>query len=236
LKFELPGFQIRFKDRQWAGKILASAIKEILNKSKISVAIDEIIVLSIPRGGVVVADALASKLPNKIHFDIVVSRKLSAPDNKEVAIGAVMDDGTTYINHEIYSRLGVSHEYLKKEKDLQLGEILRRNTVYGNAGTNRLNGELIGGKIVVLVDDGAATGSTLIISARSIRALSPSFLIIAVPVAPRETVESLKKEADVVEVITCPPSAKFKSVGQYYQNFKPVSDEEVIRILQDRQQ
>ena len=238
MKFDLPGFHIRFKDRHWAGQVLASAVKEILNKNKKTyTSSDEIILLSIPRGGVIVADALANNLSTKIHFDIVVPRKLRAPNNSEVAIGAIMEDGTTYINQKIYSALEVSDEYLETEKNVQLAEIFRRNKAYlGNELSNdrRLNRELIGGKITILIDDGAATGSTLIVSARSIRAFMPSLLIIAVPIAPKESVEILKKEADFVEVITCPPLSKFKSVGQYYQNFMPVSDEDVIRVLQDR--
>lgn len=234
--FKIPKFHFRFKDRRSAGKLLAIAVKDILKNIKSNINNSNVTILGIPRGGVVVADILASKLSIVCHFGFVIPRKLGAPHNSEVAIGAIMEDGTTYI-HEVAKSLELSEAYLDKEKSEQLDEIKRRQKLYLTHNTYEFDGTSnneIQNKIVVLVDDGAATGSTLIVAARWIRKKSPKSLIIAVPIAPKETVILLKKEADVVEVITSPSSEEFRSVGQFYRTFSPVSDIEVQSILQKR--
>jgi putative phosphoribosyl transferase len=191
--------------------------------------------LGIPRGGVVVADIVARKL--SCHFDIVIPRKLGAPHNEEVAIGAVMEDGTTYLNEEIVKILEVSREYIEQEKAKQIQGIKRRTALY--RGSQR-HYELNDMKNIVLVDDGAATGATVIAAAKWIRRSNNNTLsqklIIAVPVAPEDTLELLKKEgeADHVQVITSPSTSSFKSVAQYYQSFQAVPDEKVIQIMRDR--
>lgn len=237
MKFELPKLYYRFKDREWAGKLLVEIVKDLLKKRKLNFTDTDIVLLSIPRGGVIVADAIADKLSSKYKFNIIIPRKLRAPHNEEVAIGAVIEDGTTYINHELYNALNVSDTYLDKEKSFQLEEIKRRKKSYidtiGSSGLE-LTRKQIQDKIVLLIDDGAATGSTLIVSARWIRKKNPKILIILIPVAPRETLEKLKREADFAESFSDPPSSKFSSVGQYYEIFNPVSDEMVQTVLKRR--
>jgi putative phosphoribosyl transferase len=224
-------FHLRFKDRTNAGNILATALSDKIKKDERPYSI----VLGIPRGGVVVADIVANKL--SCHFDIVIPRKLGAPHNEEVAIGAVMEDGTTYLNEEIVRILEVSKEYIEQEKSKQIQEIKRRTSLYRGSQRYELNNM----KNIVLVDDGAATGATVIAAARWIRRRSNNTtsnqkLVIAVPVAPKDTLKLLKKEgeADHIEVITAPSIFVFKSVSQYYQSFEDISDEKVIHIMKNR--
>ncbi len=227
---------MRFKDRANAANILATALNDKIKKDERPYSI----VLEIPRGGVVVADIVADKL--SCHFDIVIPRKLGAPHNEEVAIGAVMEDGTTYLNEDIVRILEVSKEYIEKEKAKQIQEIKRRTSLYRNSQSYELSNM----KNIILVDDGAATGATVIAAARWIRRRrilqkqKPSHhntenrLIIAIPVAANDTVDLLKKEADHVEVIITPSTYSFRSVGQYYQSFEQVEDERVMQIMKSR--
>src|SRR5215211_852703 len=228
-------FHLRFKDRTNAGNILADALKDKIKKDERPYSI----VLGIPRGGVVVADIVANKL--SCHFDIVIPRKLGAPHNEEVAIGAVMEDGTAYLNEEIVRILEVSKEYIEQEKAKQIQEIKRRTSLYRGSRSYELSNI----KNIVLVDDGAATGATVIAAARWIRRRilqkqKPSLhntgnrLIIAIPVAANDTVDLFKKEADHVEVIITPSTYSFRSVGQYYQSFEQVEDEQVTQIMKSR--
>lgn len=128
--------------------------------------------------------------------------------------------------------LEIQSEYIEKVKKEQIDEIRRRTALYKEPGTDyKINTE----SIVILADDGAATGATLIAAARWIKKNhNPKQLIIAVPIAPKDTVSLLKKEANYAEVITSPPNSSFKSVGQYYKEFNPVTDEQVIHILESR--
>lgn len=229
-------FQLRLKDRVNAGNILGEALKDRIRKDQ--ERRKNTIVLGIPRGGVVVADIVAKKLSCK--FDIVIPRKLGAPHNEEVAIGAVVEDGTTFLNEEIVNALAVSGEYIEQEKLRQIQEIKRRSLRYRSS---QIGYELSDKKNIILVDDGAATGATVIAAARWIRrtnrnnnnnALNKT-LIVAVPVIPKDTLELIKKEGQVnhVETVTTPSNSNFKSVGQYYQSFDAVSDEQVIEIMKN---
>jgi putative phosphoribosyl transferase len=226
-------FQLKFKDRAAAGNILAEIIKNRLKKEKL----EQCIVFGVPRGGAVTADTVVRRLSSSsanaaIDFDIIIPRKLTDPDNKEQAIGAVMEDGTTYLDEGLISLLHITSEYIEKEKAEQLEEIRRRSTLYYRNTSISYHDDLKG-KTTILVDDGAATGATLIAAARFLRNHTPKRLIIAVPVAPKDTVKLLKQEADEVEVVT-DLSSTFKSVEQFYQDFKPVPDDKVMEILRTR--
>ena len=229
-------FQLKFKDRAAAGNILAEIVKDRLNKEKLE---ECIVVLGVPRGGVVTADVVARKLSSSanaavIDFDIIVPRKLRDQDNKEQAIGAVMEDGTTYLDEELINMLQITQDYIEKEKAEQIQEIRRRITLYSINTTTANHYERLKDKTAILVDDGAATGATLIAAARWLkRKHTPKRLIIAVPVAPKDTVKLLKQEADAVEVVTS-PSSTFRSVEQFYQDFSQVPDDKVMAILRDR--
>jgi putative phosphoribosyl transferase len=223
-------FQLKLKDRAAAANILAEALKDVIKKEQER---KDSIVLGIPRGGVIVGDIIARKLSSSL-FDIIIPKKLCAPHSEELAIGAVMEDGTTYLNDILVKELEVSQEYIEKEKVDQILEIKRRSLLYRRKDyTAREVYNIINGKTVILVDDGAATGATVIAAARWIKKTnnSRSRLIIAVPVAPKETLNLLKKEADSIEVITSPSTSNFKSVEQYYQSFEPITDQQVIQIM-----
>jgi predicted phosphoribosyltransferase len=224
-------FQLRFKNRVFAANALVGLVEDRLKVEKTDVNKNNLLVLGIPRGGVIFADIIASKM-DRCDFDIIISRKLTAPHNLELAIGAIMEDGTTYLNENLVRDLEINQEYIQREKEKQISEIRRRNFLYGG----RLNGEIIKEKTntVILVDDGAATGSTLIAASRWIKKKSPmSMLMIGLPVAPKKTIESLQKECDYVEVASA-ISSGFGAVARYYQDFRQVTDVEVIEICKKR--
>lgn len=224
-------FQLRLKDRISAGNLLAESLKDFMKKERLTDD-EDIVILGIPRGGVITADVIAKKLNAAAKFDIVIPRKLAAPHNQELALGAVVEDGTTYLNENLIKMLEIQSEYLEKVKKEQIDEIRRRFALYRQPG---LGYNISAGSIAILADDGAATGATLIAAARWIRKnYGPKKLIIALPIAPKDTVSLLKKEADHVEVITSPFTSNFRSVGQYYQDFNPVTDEQVIGIMKNR--
>lgn len=210
---------MRFRDRADAGKLLGDRLAR-------EVSDQPVIVLGIPRGGVVLADIVARRL--SADFDIVIPRKLGAPDNEELAIGAVMEDGTSYINRYLIDALRISKEYVEKEQARQVEEIRRRKSSYRKQDLPYG----IAGRKAILVDDGIATGATVIASARWARKQRPASLTVAVPVAPIQSVELLQQEADSVDVLYTPRD--FASVGQFYEEFSSVSDDEVKAIMRSR--
>jgi predicted phosphoribosyltransferase len=213
-------FQLKFRDRLGAGEVLGNALKFIVKKS------GDNIVLGIPRGGVIVADIVARKL--NADFDVVIARKLTAPDNKENAIGAIMPDGYTYLDEFLVNSLKISQSYIEEEKAVQLQELERRIQLY----RPRKTGYDVKGRTVVLVDDGIATGATVIAAARWLKRHEPARIIIAAPVAQPQAAELLKTEADAVEVISTP--ANFGSVNQFYKDFDQATDERVLQVLKSR--
>lgn len=208
---------MKFRDRADAGALLAEKLSERGH--------DNSIVLGIPRGGVMIADIAARRLG--AGFDIVIPRKLGAPENGELAIGAVMEDGTSYTNRYLVSALRIQQDYIEGEKARQSAEIKRRSAAYRKPGDYQL-----AGKNVILVDDGIATGATIVASARWARKRNPSSITVAVPVAPPQSVEVLEQEADSVIVLHTPRD--FSSVGQFYEEFVAVSDEQVMQVMRSR--
>ena len=212
----------RFKDREHAADLLTSKLKNEL-KNEIP---KEITVFGVPRGGVILAYTIyQNKVAN--YFDIVIPRKLGAPNNKELGIGAIMDKDTVYLNEYVVKALRVPEDYIETEKITQVREIDRRTLLY-RPNQEEYN---IENKTIILVDDGAATGSTLVVSARWLRKRKPRKIIIAVPVAPNETVELLKNEVDEVVTILIPPTSNFTSVAQFYDNFEEIRGEKVVKIM-----
>ncbi len=213
-------FHIKFKNRTSAGEILASVLADYFKKESRT---GPVTVLAIPRGGVIVGDAIANKF-SQSEFDIVIPRKLGAPYNPELAIGAVMQDRTAYLNGRLIQTLQVSTEYIDAEIDRQVQEIQRRMSLYRPA-SKPYN---IAGRSVVIVDDGIATGATVMVVAKWIKKYDPASVLIAVPVAPEDTVAELSRQGNIVQVITTPSS--FGAVGQFYENFDQVTDEEVKEV------
>ncbi len=180
------------------------------------------VVLAIPRGGVVVGREVATVLGALLA--VVVPRKLRSPYNPELAIGAVAEDGAVFLDEEL-SR-GVAREYVEQEIAVQRAEIARRIQVY------RRGAPLppLDGRTAIVVDDGIATGATMIAALRAVRARGPVWLVAAVPVAPPESLAALAKDADEVVCLSTP--ALFHAVGQFYEDFTQVDDDEVVALLQ----
>jgi predicted phosphoribosyltransferase len=214
----------KFKDREHAAELLMSKLN---NEIKDEIAKD-VVVFGIPRGGVILAYTIY-KNRSANYFDIVIPRKLGAPNNKELGIGAIMDKDIVYLNEYVVKALRVSQDYIETEKESQLQEINRRSLLY-RPKQNEYN---IKNKTIILVDDGAATGATLVVSARWITKMNPKRIIIAIPVAPNETVELLKNEVDKVVTILIPPTSNFTSVAQFYDNFEEITDDKVVKIMKE---
>lgn len=214
----------KFKDREHAAELLISKLN---NEIKDEIAKD-VVVFGIPRGGVILAYTIY-KNRSVNYFDIVIPRKLGAPNNKELGIGAIMDKDIVYLNEYVVKALRVSQDYIETEKESQIQEISRRSLLY----RPRQNEYNIKSKTIILVDDGAATGATLVVSARWIRKMNPKRIIIAIPVAPKETVELLKNEVDQVVTILIPPTSNFTSVAQFYDNFEEITDDKVVKIMKE---
>ncbi|MDR4511200.1 MAG: hypothetical protein MRJ93_05780 [Nitrososphaeraceae archaeon] len=214
----------KFFDRVDAAKQLTEQISEFLIRRDLSS--EKILVFAIPRGGVVVGDIIASAL--HLDLDIVVTKKIGAPYNPELAIGAVMPDGSFYGNQHIINALKIDSSYIDSEKIRQKKEIEHRMYAFRGSIEYNVNFE---DKIVILVDDGIATGATMIAAVEWLkREKHPKKLIIAVPVAPKdEIVEILKRIADYVIILQ--EIRDFQAVGQFYENFQQVGDNEVKEIL-----
>lgn len=204
-----------FKDRTDAGRQLASKLRKYADTDSL--------VIAIPRGGVVVGYQISNEL--HIPLEIIIPRKIGAPMQPEFAIGAVAGRDILMINKEVIQHLDIPQNYIIDEAKRQRQEIVRRDQVY-NAGRERISPE---GKTVILVDDGIATGYTMIASARVIKKMNPARLIIAVPVAPPDSIPMLKSEADEVIVINTP--SPFHAVGEWYDFFDQTTDEEVITLI-----
>jgi putative phosphoribosyl transferase len=207
-----------FIDRMDAGQKLAAALIDLQDRS------DQLVVLAIPRGGVIVAHEVARSF--HAPLDVILARKLSAPNEPELAIGAVAEDGQTiYLDQALLEYLHVPSSYLETEIDRQKVEMQRRASIY-RRGRNRIE---VANKIVVVVDDGVATGATLIAALRSIRNAHASELIAAIPVGPNIVIRRIRHETDRLVCLEMP--IDFWAVGQYYEHFRQVSDEEVVDAM-----
>jgi putative phosphoribosyl transferase len=219
---------IIFQDRIDAGKRLAKKLSW-LNQDQLKEERDRrqqsIVILAIPRGGVIIGDVIATELDAKL--DIIVSRKIGAPDNPELAIGAVTPDGSYFLNQRLVNMLNVPQDYIKIQAHEQIKEIDRRLMAY--RGSKEYDNEFEG-KAVVLVDDGIATGATMTASAKWIKNKQQcKRIVIAVPVAPAEILDDLNQVADEVIVLYTPEP--FIAIGRFYQDFAQVSDNEVKEIM-----
>ncbi len=204
-----------FANREEAGKRLAEMLMNYKS--------DDTIVLAIPRGGVIVGYEVAKALGKPL--DITLPRKIGAPDNPELAIGAISEDGSTFYDEFLINLLGVSSDYMRqKEKEETQAIKERMHEFRGDRPLPSLEG-----KVVILVDDGLATGFTAKAAINSIKKRDPKKLVLAVPVAPRETAEELSSQVDNMIVIEEPEP--FFAVGQGYEDFSQTTDEEVKRLL-----
>lgn len=216
------GSIIKFKNRETAGKSLSYLLKRSFRKNQND---NKFIIICIPRGGVIVGDVIARNFG--FILDIILPKRLLSPGNKELTIGSVMKDGTYHLDNFMVNSLKISHDYLEKEKNVKIREIAQREILYGK----QIEGNKIKSKNIILVDDGAATGSTLIVASKWIKTFQPSRLTIATPVCPKEISKLLKNEVNDVKSIINPRSNNFTTVSKLYQDFSPVDDEQVMNIL-----
>lgn len=206
-----------FQDRAEAGRLLSKELKKIISS--------EAVVLGIPRGGVIIAKEIAQEL--SIEADIVLSRKIGAPFNLEFALGAVSEDGKVFINEEVLSQVHADSDYIKKEKEHQMQEIKRRIESY-----RKIKPKIsLKKRTVIICDDGVATGTTMQAAIWSARQEGCARIIVALPVAPYDTLAKLAREADEVIVLRVPEF--FAAVGQFYMDFPQVKDSEVIELLKE---
>lgn len=206
-----------FRDRKDAGELLAGCLTEYRDKNAI--------VLGIPRGGVPVAAEVARGI--NAEMDIVVARKLGSPVSAELAIGAVTANGGRYLNEEIIRDLQVSKEYIEQVTEAQREDARRREERFRRGRP----APMIEGRVVILVDDGLATGATMRAAVRSVHMANPARLVVAIPVAPSQTCSELREEAD--EVICPYQPDPFWAIGLFYADFEQVQDEDVARILDE---
>ena len=205
-----------FEDRRHAGKLLAETL--------VTMKIREPVVLAIPRGGVVVAYEVVIRL--RCPMDVIIPRKIGAPFQPELAVGAVTEDGTIYVNKDIVAAIGVSESYLESEAQSQLREIKRRAQVY-RKGAQPAE---VSGKTAILVDDGVATGATMKAAILSLKKYSPKKIIIAVPVGAKETIDEFRKQVDEIVCLHVPES--MYAIGEFYRNFEQTTDQEVVSFLE----
>ncbi|MBC8016341.1 MAG: phosphoribosyltransferase [Sporomusaceae bacterium] len=204
-----------FKDRMAAGQILAKKLDYLRGHP--------ICILAVPRGGIVIAEPIAHQLDSDIQ--VLVTRKIGHPANSEVAIGAVMPDGSAVWDRQMIERLGVS----KQEFDMWVAEeyleVQRRQVLY----TGSTQPPDVTGKTAIVVDDGIATGYTIRAAIQWLKHAKPLKIIIAVPVAPSDVVAELAREVD--DVICLLQPEPFWAVGMHYEEFSQTTDEEVAEIL-----
>lgn len=204
-----------FADRVEAGRLLADALEDLEG---------EVVVLGIARGGVPVAAEVARR--HGWLLDVVIPRKVGAPGNPELGLGAIAP-GVRVLDERIIARLGVPSEYLEREIERQEAEIERRAEAY-RRGRPPVD---VAGKTAIVVDDGVATGGTAAAALRWARARGARQTVLAVPVGAPESIRRLASEADRVVVLATPE--RFYAVGQWYRDFGQTSDEEVVRLLEE---
>jgi len=204
-----------FYDRTDAGRRLAKLLKRRIQ--------GPCIVLAIPRGGVVVGYEVAKELG--CPLDVVISRKVGAPAQPELAVGAVAEDGAVFVDEEIAGLVGVSRDYVERRAREELREGRRRAEEY-RGGREMPD---LSGKTVILVDDGLATGLTMMAAVHMARNKGAEKVVVAVPVSPPETVAKLRRHAD--EVICLETPTNFYAIGQFYDRFDQLTDEETNSIL-----
>ena len=207
---------ILFRDRCDAGQQLAARLKFLIDQPNV-------IVLGIPRGGVVVAAEVARALGAPL--DVFIARKLGAPTNPELAIGAITSGSEVLIDDALVRQLRISDQQIAREVKFQRDEIARRLKMYHPDGATLE----LKNKTIVAIDDGVATGSTVLASLRALRQQQPAQLILGIPVSPRDTAQRLERECDQLIALSTPEP--FYAVGAFYAQFEQTTDEQVIELL-----
>ncbi len=204
-----------FRDREDAARQLAQRLK--------GRALHDPLVLAIPRGGVVTGAVLARELG--ADLDVVLSRKLRAPFQPELAVGAISEDGRVYLNQYAQEVLDLSDDYLAAEQRHQLAEIARRKKLFRGVRP----AAPVRDRSVIVTDDGIATGSTMIAALQAVKTQNPREVIVAVPVASPDRLAEVRRWCDDVVCLLAPE--QFWAIGQFYEDFTQVEDDEVVRLL-----
>ena len=209
-----------FKDRKDAGTRLAESLKEYTGQ-------ENVLVVALPRGGVVTGVEIANRL--RAPLDVLIVRKIGHPWQPELGVGAISETGAIVYNEDVVASTGVTKDYLRGEAARQREEIARRQQLY--RGGQKLAD--LRGKTVILVDDGVATGATMKAAVETLKREQVGKLIVAVPVAPPATAAELQR---MVDVFVCPDIRwDFTAVGNFYEDFRQVSDADVTALLRDFQ-
>jgi putative phosphoribosyl transferase len=206
-----------FRNREDAGRQLAQHFKHR--------TFHDPVVLAIPRGGVVTGAVLAKELG--ADLDVVLSRKLRSPMQPELAVGAVSEDGRVYLNHDGQTMLDLTEDYLVRERDHQMSEIARRKKLFRAVRPQAP----LAGRSVIVTDDGIATGATMIAALQTVKTQNPREVLVAVPVASLDRLEEVRRWCDDIVCLSVPDV--FWAIGQFYEDFSQVQDEEVVAMLRD---
>lgn len=208
-----------FKDRKDAGMQLVPKLEKYKGRQ-------DVIVLGLARGGMVTAAEIAEGLD--VPLNVIVVRKIGAPGNEELAVGAIAEHGEGIFNENLVGALGVSRDYLKREVERQRSVLKERLELYrGKTPAPDLKG-----KTVILVDDGIATGASMRVAIKSMREAKVKKIVLAVPVAAPESLHKISLEVD--ETVCLHSPAFFEAVGEFYREFDQTSDEEVVHLLTPR--
>lgn len=206
-----------FQDRVEAGRRLAAKLAGYADR-------DDVLVLAIPRGGVAVAFEVAQAL--RAPLDILLVRKLGAPGQRELAMGAIASGGVRVLNRQVVDELGITEKQLAETVAVQEAELERRERLYRGARP----GVSVQGKVVILVDDGIATGSSMLAAIDALRTLHPKKIVVAVPVASFHADQEMNRAADDFVSVLRPES--FFAIGEFYGNFAQMEDSEVQALLE----
>jgi putative phosphoribosyl transferase len=206
----------RFLDRAEAGHLLAIELNGLKGRNAV--------VLGIPRGGIIVAQELARRI--EADLDIVLSRKLGTPGESELAMGSLSEDGSVFLNNDVVRTFGITNYDIEQEKARQMAEIQRRSRLIRSV----LPKTPLKNRLVIVTDDGVATGATMQAALWAVHQEKPQKVIAAFPVASGEAIDRLAADAD--EIICLRQPAFFYAVGQFYTQFTQVDDQEVLQILE----
>jgi putative phosphoribosyl transferase len=208
----------RFQDRTHAGRLLAKELRRYADRQ-------DVLVMGMPRGGVPVAFEIAKSL--RVPLDVFIVRKLGVPGHEELAMGAIASGGIRILNHAVIGSTRIPEEVLEAVTKKERIEMERRELAY----RGHRSAPMVRDKTIILVDDGIATGSTMLAAIAALKLQQPARIIVAAPAAPAESCDELQRTVDEVVVIARPDP--FYSVGQSYESFGQTSDQEVQELLRD---
>jgi predicted phosphoribosyltransferase len=214
---DIGGLAQPFPNRRAAGQFLAEKLSQFAGRS-------DVVILALPRGGVPVAYEVAKSL--RAPLDVFVVRKLGVPGQEELAMGAISSGGVRDVNEDVVRVLKIPRHVIDSVAKKEGLELHRREVEYRD-GRPAVD---VRGRIAILVDDGLATGSSMRVAAMALKKKDPAKIVVAVPVAPRETCQELESLVD--QVVCAATPEKFRSVGEWYEDFSQTTDEEVRDLLQ----